>query len=178
MGNCQAAEAATVVIQRPGGGGNNVERIYWSVRAGEVMSSNPGHYVAMVVASPAEGGEAVKQLKILRRDDTLLLGQVYRLISFEDMLKEFAVKKSAKLGKLLKQHGVFNVEMTKNQDPKSHSNSSNANIDKMGHRRVGSTQSGGGYSNRSNGGGRGVGRRSCGGGQWKPALQTIAELGT
>ncbi|KAL3618880.1 hypothetical protein CASFOL_037108 [Castilleja foliolosa] len=134
MGNCQAAEAATVVIQRPGGGVNNVERIYWSVSAGEVMSSNPGHYVAMVVASPAaraEGGAAVKQLKLLRRDDALLLGQVYRLISFEDVLKEFAEKKNAKLGKLLKQHGVFNVEMNKIEARKSNSNSSNGDIAKV-----------------------------------------------
>lgn len=84
MGNCQAAEAATVVIQH---GGNRVERIYWSVSANEIMASNPGHYVAMVIASPAvrttENGTPVKQLKLLRPEDTLLLGQVYRLVSFE-----------------------------------------------------------------------------------------------
>lgn len=84
MGNCQAAEAATVVIQHPGG--NKVQRIYWSVSANEVMNSNPRHYVAVVIASPAaksENGTPVKRLKLLRPDDTLLLGQVYRLISFE-----------------------------------------------------------------------------------------------
>lgn len=85
MGNCQAAEAATVVIQH---GGNKVERIYWSVSAHEVMASNPGHYVALVVpvasaAAAAGNGTAVKQLKLLRPDDTLVIGQVYRLISFE-----------------------------------------------------------------------------------------------
>ncbi|RXI07029.1 hypothetical protein DVH24_026165 [Malus domestica] len=41
MGNCQAAEAATVVIQHPGN--NKIERIYWSVGAHEVMTSNLGH---------------------------------------------------------------------------------------------------------------------------------------
>lgn len=87
MGNCQAAEAATVVIQH---GGNKVERIYWSVSAHEVMGSNPGHYVALVVpvasatmTAAAGNGTAVKQLKLLRPDDTLVIGQVYRLISFE-----------------------------------------------------------------------------------------------
>ena len=83
MGNCQAAEAATVVIQHPG---NKIERIYWSVSAHQVMSSNPGHYVALVVTSPtlkSENGTPLKQLKLLRPDDTLLIGQVYRLISFE-----------------------------------------------------------------------------------------------
>lgn len=83
MGNCQAAEAATVVIQHPG---NKIERIYWSVSANEIMGSNPGHYVALVVTSPTmknENGTPVKQLKLLKPDDTLLIGQVYRLVSFE-----------------------------------------------------------------------------------------------
>ncbi|CAI0430533.1 unnamed protein product [Linum tenue] len=66
MGNCQAAEAATVVIQHPAE--NRVDRFYWSVSAHEVMNSNPGHY-------------------LLKPSDTLLLGQVYRLISFEGALK-------------------------------------------------------------------------------------------
>lgn len=85
MGNCQAAEAATVVIQHPG---NKVERVYWSVSANEVMASNPGHYVALVIASHTartENGLPVKQLKLLRPDDSLLLGHVYRLVSFEGM---------------------------------------------------------------------------------------------
>lgn len=97
MGNCQAAEAATVVIQHPGN--SKIERIYWSVSANEVMTSNPGHYVAMVVTSStttttntnnntkfdngAAASPPLKQLKLLRPDDTLLIGHVYRLISFE-----------------------------------------------------------------------------------------------
>jgi hypothetical protein len=83
MGNCQAAELATVVIHHPG---SKIERIYWSVSAHEVMNSNPGHYVALVVSSPtlkSENGLPLKHLKLLRPDDTLLIGQVYRLISFE-----------------------------------------------------------------------------------------------
>ncbi|KAK2965539.1 hypothetical protein RJ640_030587 [Escallonia rubra] len=108
MGNCQAAEAATVVIHHPKG--NRVERVYWSVSARQVMASHPGHYVALVLSSPAARSEnetPVKQLKLLRPDDTLLLGQVYRLISFEEVLKEFAAKKCVKLGKLLKERGVL-----------------------------------------------------------------------
>lgn len=89
MGNCQAAEAATVVIQHPGGG--RTELAYWALPAGEVMSANPGHYVAAVITAPATTGAsvaggaapAVKHLKLLRPDDTLLLGRVYRLVSFE-----------------------------------------------------------------------------------------------
>ncbi|RVX23673.1 hypothetical protein CK203_000758 [Vitis vinifera] len=123
MGNCQAAEAATVVIQHPG---NKIERIYWSVSAHEVMTSNPGHYVALVVTSPtakSENGTPLKQLKLLRPDDTLLIGQVYRLVSFEDVLKEFAAKKSVKLGKLLKERGGLGLEKTK----RKHSSGSNSN---------------------------------------------------
>lgn len=83
MGNCQAAEAATVVIEHPG---NKIERVYWSLSANQVMDANPGHYVALVVNSAtlkSENGSPMKQLKLLRPDDTLLIGQVYRLITFE-----------------------------------------------------------------------------------------------
>ncbi|KAF2610723.1 hypothetical protein F2Q70_00010707 [Brassica cretica] len=88
MGNCQAAEAATVLIHHPAE--NKVERIYWSVTASDVMKSNPGHYVAVVVTSPTlrnEKGSPLKQLKLLRPDDTLLIGHVYRLVSFEGIHK-------------------------------------------------------------------------------------------
>ncbi|XWS45127.1 hypothetical protein CRYUN_Cryun15aG0110300 [Craigia yunnanensis] len=123
MGNCQAAEAATVVIQHPG---NKIERIYWSVTANEIMSSNPGHYVALVVTSPTlknEKGMPLKQLKLLKPDDTLLIGQVYRLVSFEDVLKEFAAKKSVKLGKLLKERGLgLGMELKRKDLPSTASN--------------------------------------------------------
>ncbi|KAJ8483830.1 hypothetical protein OPV22_016315 [Ensete ventricosum] len=108
MGNCQAAEATTVVIQHPGG---RVERAYWSLRASQVMASNPGHYVAavIVVAAPPyatsvtarSGDAALKHLKLLRPDDTLHIGRVYRLVSFEEVVREFASTKHEKLGRLL-----------------------------------------------------------------------------
>ncbi|RZC11912.1 hypothetical protein D0Y65_011917 [Glycine soja] len=125
MGNCQAAEAATVVIQHPG---NKIERVYWSLSAHEVMNSNPGHYVALVVSSPtlkAENGAPMKQLKLLRPDDTLHIGQVYRLISFEDVLKEFASKKCGKLGKLLKETGSHGIQM-KHKDSRATNPSPNS----------------------------------------------------
>ncbi|WOK95449.1 hypothetical protein Cni_G04156 [Canna indica] len=115
MGNCQAAEAATVLIQHPGG---KVERAYWSLTASHVMASNPGHYVAAVIvttappyaaanstsaaaSSRARGDAHVKHLKLLRPDDTLHIGRVYRLVSFEEVLREFASKKHVKLSRLL-----------------------------------------------------------------------------
>lgn len=97
MGNCQAAEAATMLIQHPGG---KTERVYWSVAASQVMAANPGHYVALIIttlpsssssaASPStirsssrSSTTAVKHLKLLRPDDTLRIGHTYRLVSFE-----------------------------------------------------------------------------------------------
>ncbi|XP_028098929.1 uncharacterized protein LOC114298532 [Camellia sinensis] len=62
------------------------------------------------LTSKSENRTPVKQLKLLRPDDTLLIGQVYRLISFEDVLKEFAAKKCVKLGKLL-QRGALAEEI-------------------------------------------------------------------
>lgn len=105
------------------------------------MSSNPGHYVALVITSPTgrtHNGSPVRQLKLLRPGDTLLLGQVYRLICFEgknkisqfvfssiisynlidhfffpDVLKEFAAKKCVKLGKLLRESGGLVLDSKK-----------------------------------------------------------------
>lgn len=82
MGNCQAADAATVVIiVHPG---YKVETIYCSVTAADVMNSNPGHYVAQLIKT--DNGLPVKQLKILQPHHTLLLGQVYRLITYQGNL--------------------------------------------------------------------------------------------
>lgn len=93
MGNCQAADAAMVVIQHPGG---RVERSYWPLSASEVMRSNPGHYVALVtLCQPSEeekrdnGGIRFTRVKLLRAKDTLVLGQVYRLLTSEGRVSFF-----------------------------------------------------------------------------------------
>lgn len=90
MGNCQAADAAMVVIQHPGG---RVERSYWPISASEVMKNNPGHYVALVtLCQPSEeekrdnGGIRITRVKLLRAKDTLILGQVYRLLTSEGLV--------------------------------------------------------------------------------------------
>ncbi|KAL9269768.1 hypothetical protein AKJ16_DCAP06840 [Drosera capensis] len=177
MGNCQAAEAATVVVVHPG---NKVERIYWSVSAKEIMNANPGNYVAVVVAVPGgDGGPPRRQLKLLRPDDTLLIGHVYRLISFEDVLKEFSSKKSVKLAKLFEERGAAATVKGKKRRSSA----------VAGDRPVAVTESAAiqksdnfvpvklqqGIEGLGMGGGlyRGVVRGV--GGQWKPALQSIAE---
>ncbi|WOK92367.1 hypothetical protein Cni_G01058 [Canna indica] len=110
MGNCQAADAATVVIQHPDG---KLEKAYWSLPATQVMAANPGHYVAVIITVPHapstsdHGGGATgdrkpaRYLKLLRPDDTLLIGHVYRLVSFEEVLRQFASKRNGRLSRLL-----------------------------------------------------------------------------
>ncbi|XP_062222056.1 uncharacterized protein LOC133921270 [Phragmites australis] len=110
MGNCQAAEAATVVLQHPGG---RVERLYWSTSAAEVMRANPGHYVALVTLRVAEerhdavdGARRTVRLtrvKLLKPKETLLLGHVYRLITTQEVTKAMQARKEEKLKKAQQQ---------------------------------------------------------------------------
>jgi hypothetical protein len=97
MGNCQAAEAAAAVVQHPSG---RAERLYWSTSAAEVMRANPGHYVALVTLRVAEerhdadgtGARRTVRLtrvKLLKPKETLLLGQVYRLITSHGKLTTY-----------------------------------------------------------------------------------------
>ena len=94
MGNCQAIDAATLVVQHPCG---KVDKFYWSVSASEIMRMNPGHYVALLISTtlyhssnndkcPDNSANNVNpvrltKIKLLRPTDTLVLGQVYRLIT-------------------------------------------------------------------------------------------------
>ncbi|CAD6225095.1 unnamed protein product [Miscanthus lutarioriparius] len=163
MGNCQAAEAAAVIIQHPGG---KVDRLYWSTTAAEVMRNNPGHYVALVIhrvpadnnkaaaagdaaaASTGGGGAKITRVKLLKPKDTLLLGQVYRLIAAQEVTKALRARKNEKMQRceaIRQQHeqlrrGDGADQSSSNQDGKQ---------DKDRH--------------------RGRGRH------WRPALQSISE---
>ncbi|KAL3571437.1 hypothetical protein D5086_025341 [Populus alba] len=163
MGNCQAAEAATVVIQLPG---NKIERIYWPASAHEIMSSNPGHYVGLVVTSPTmrtENGLPLKQLKLLRAD------VLCSLVMFIDL----SVLKSGGLGVEMKRKNSSGW-LSPNPSPLSNPDNSNSITVEPEVIRLGSN--GGGTSSSS----RGVWRHygDAGGGAWKPALQIIAGIGT
>ncbi|XP_023529445.1 uncharacterized protein LOC111792303 [Cucurbita pepo subsp. pepo] len=137
MGNCQAIDAATLVIQHPSG---KVDKLYWPVTAREIMKMNPGHYVALLISTtmvtPNESSnnnetskvekkenEASKvekkenetskvekkenegssnsvrltRIKLLRPADTLVLGQVYRLITSKEVMSGLSAKKQAKV---------------------------------------------------------------------------------
>ncbi|CAN1151295.1 hypothetical protein LINPERPRIM_LOCUS28299 [Linum perenne] len=102
MGNCQAIDAAALVIQHPCG---KIERLYWQVTASEIMRLNPGHYVSLIIplspgdlTTPAPAVQFTR-VKLLRPTDTLALGHAYRLVTTQEVVKVLRAKKSAKMKK-------------------------------------------------------------------------------
>ncbi|KAK7309513.1 hypothetical protein RJT34_06309 [Clitoria ternatea] len=105
MGNCQAVDAAVLVIQHPCG---KIERLYWPVTASEVMRTNPGHYVSLIIPLPVPPQEQNQdhnktvrftRVKLLRPNETLNLGHAYRLITTQEVMKVLKAKKHAKTRK-------------------------------------------------------------------------------
>ena len=85
MGNCQAVDAAALVIQHPSG---SIERMYWPISVSEVMKTNPGHYVSLIIPLPTSDEQNTDErtvrftrVKLLRPSDTLVLGRAYRLVT-------------------------------------------------------------------------------------------------
>ncbi|CAI9275796.1 unnamed protein product [Lactuca saligna] len=106
MGNCQAVDAAALVIQHPSG---KIERMYSSATASEIMKMNPGHYVSLIIPLPGaetldnSGNKTVKftRVKLLRPTDTLVLGRAYRLVTSHEVMKVLRAKRQAKMKKEL-----------------------------------------------------------------------------
>ncbi|KAJ8504253.1 hypothetical protein OPV22_005139 [Ensete ventricosum] len=104
MGNCQAPEA--VVIQHPGG---REEQLYWPMSAADVMKSNPGYHVALVTLCVSEdrgdggGGVRLTRVRLLKPKDVLLLGQVYRLVTSQEVTMALRARKQEKLTKCQQQ---------------------------------------------------------------------------
>ncbi|XP_057806281.1 uncharacterized protein LOC131021199 [Salvia miltiorrhiza] len=112
MGNCQAIDSATLVIQHPNG---RVDKLYWPVSASEIMKMNPGHYVALLLTTTLYSSTAaaaaknsasvdnsntplrITRIKLLRPTDTLALGHVYRLVASKEVMKGLWAKKQAKM---------------------------------------------------------------------------------
>ncbi|CAM8936883.1 unnamed protein product [Rhodiola kirilowii] len=133
MGNCQAVDTASLVIQHPSG---KSERLFWPIPASQIMKSNPGNYVALLItttttttSSAVPGGGAdrstvrITRVKLLRPTDTLILGHVYRLISTQEVMKGLVAKKQAKMMKMKPADGVpeKSIEKALKQNMKSKS---------------------------------------------------------
>lgn len=177
MGNCQAAEAAEVIIQHPGG---KVERLYWPTPAAEVMKTNPGHYVALVIlrlspddkaaagdeaaAAAAVGGAGaaakITRVKLLKPKDTLHLGQVYRLITAQEVTKALRARKNDKMRR---------CEAIKQQ----HDQLRRGDGAEQGASDKDTKQRGEKDRHRSSGGAQPAG--SGRGRHWRPSLQSISE---
>ncbi|KAL6861315.1 hypothetical protein ACP4OV_017015 [Aristida adscensionis] len=182
MGNCQAAEAATVVVQHPGG---RVERLYWATSAAEVMRANPGHYVALVThrAAAAEEEEKrprpkaarqegekpparVTRVKLLKPRDMLLLGQAYRLITVDDVSRALQAKKEEKTRRAAaavqqsKHAGGATAGSGEEDSPRAQQLDDSLDQDRDGHR-----------SNPSSAAHSGARHR-----HWRPSLHSIAEV--
>ncbi|KAL6606941.1 hypothetical protein ACP70R_042594 [Stipagrostis hirtigluma subsp. patula] len=178
MGNCQAAEAATVVVQHPGG---RVERLYWATSAAEVMRANPGHYVALVThrvaaaeekrPQPQPHGEKpaarVTRVKLLKPRDTLLLGQAYRLITVADVAKALQAKKEEKTRRAAQQQQQLPGQPKRaggstgsGEDDSKTQPDGTLDQDRDGHR-----------SNSSSAAHAGARHR-----HWRPSLHSIAEV--
>ncbi|XP_057950006.1 uncharacterized protein LOC131145004 isoform X2 [Malania oleifera] len=127
MGNCQAIDAAVLVIQHPNG---REERLYWPVTASEIMRVNPGHYVSLIIPLPLSHAHHQHQhqhqlphstphdhktvrftrVKLLRPTDTLVLGHAYRLITSQ-VMKVLKAKKHAKMRKSSQSESDENLPM-------------------------------------------------------------------
>ncbi|KAE8688307.1 Nucleobase-ascorbate transporter 7 [Hibiscus syriacus] len=93
MGNCQAIDAAALVIQHPCG---KMERLYWPV--------------------PNREDEAVRftRVKLLRPGDTLALGHAFRLVTSHEVMEILKAKKYAKTKR--KQHLESSEKLQHEQD--------------------------------------------------------------
>ncbi|KAK7407278.1 hypothetical protein VNO78_09060 [Psophocarpus tetragonolobus] len=127
MGNCQAVDAAVLVIQHPCG---KIERLYWSVTASEVMRTNPGHYVSLIIPLPVPPHEQNQEqktvrftrVKLLRPNETLNLGHAYRLLTTQEVMKVLKSKKHAKTRK----PQAETAEKQPTVQPEKHSSASEA----------------------------------------------------
>ncbi|XP_078442994.1 uncharacterized protein LOC144712617 [Wolffia australiana] len=92
MGNCQATDAAAAVVQFPGG---KTEKLYWPTPASDVMRSHPGFHVALI--THASEASRFTRVRLLRPRDTLLLGHVYRLVTSAEVAKGLRARKLEKM---------------------------------------------------------------------------------
>nr|GMD95824.1 endoglucanase 12 [Ipomoea batatas] len=167
MGNCQAVDAAALVIQHPSG---KMERMYWPIMASEVMKTNPGHYVSLIIPLPIAAADEnsddktvrFSRVKLLRPTDTLVLGRAYRLITTQEVVKVLKAKKYAKMKKTdsQKQSSGCEVEVEE-EEAESEERKNNQGMRHEKRRQRGGATNQGGVRSKS----------------WRPSLQSISESG-
>ncbi|KAI9086426.1 hypothetical protein K1719_031510 [Acacia pycnantha] len=162
MGNCQAIDTATLVIQHPNG---KVERMYYSVSASQIMKTNPGHYVALLISStlcPSQHNHhqhninnsvRLTRIKLLKPSDSLVLGHVYRLITSQEVMRGLWAKKQAKMNKTLSETERRSFELKTITRINDMENNQERKKEREGGRR----------------------RRRSNGRTWEPSLQSISE---
>ncbi|KAF3617836.1 putative nucleobase-ascorbate transporter 6-like isoform X1 [Capsicum annuum] len=109
MGNCQAIDNAALLLQHPNG---KVEKLYSPVTAHQIMKINSGHYVALLLTTITTTTTSsnnknsnnvpvrIRRIKLLKPTDSLVLGQIYRLVTAQEVMKGLCAKKYAKLKQL------------------------------------------------------------------------------
>ncbi|CAK8536981.1 unnamed protein product [Lathyrus sativus] len=163
MGNCQAVEAAVLVIQHPCG---KIDRLYWPVTVSEVMKTNPGHYVSLIIPLPVlpeeqnQEQKTVKftRVKLLRPNETLNLGHAYRLITNQEVMKVLKAKKHAK-SKKTQEDAVLSGYETKKGEESDQGNTYQGGRTERHKQRGGSTNPAAVQRSKS----------------WRPSLQSITE---
>ncbi|KAL0916587.1 hypothetical protein M5K25_014114 [Dendrobium thyrsiflorum] len=171
MGNCQAIDVvAAAIIQHPNG---SLEKLYWPTTAGEVMRSHPGHHVALVSfhvsgddlntsntkgdtgGGGGGGGDTgsvrLIRVRLLKNNDLLLIGQVYRLVTSQEVAKSLQARKKER-------HMKAQAELTKQHQHKQR-RPQNAGVE--GRDQVVKNEK----------------ERSRNSHQWRPSLQSISEAG-
>ncbi|MFS7899838.1 hypothetical protein Hanom_Chr00s082182g01794491 [Helianthus anomalus] len=111
MGNCQAVDNASLILQTQNG---RAERYYAPISAAEIMKLHPGHYVALLLTTtfyssdhhhkqppnnhPTTANQPLRvtRIKLLRPTDSLALGHAYRLITTQEVMKGIKAKKNGK----------------------------------------------------------------------------------
>ncbi|CAL5198290.1 unnamed protein product [Lathyrus oleraceus] len=180
MGNCQAIDTATLVIQQPNG---KEERLYWPVSASEVMKTNPNHYVALLISTTLctskdrencsnkthnnnnnNNPVRITRIKLLKPTDTLMLGQVYRLISTQEVTKGMWAKKQAKMKRSSSESSQKSNQVKERIDKEAERSQPPENNKERKSERHESRTKG-----SSNGGNHNKSRT------WQPSLQSITE---
>ncbi|KAK4399741.1 hypothetical protein Sango_1080200 [Sesamum angolense] len=182
MGNCQAVDAAALVIQHPSG---KQERMYWPVAASEVMKMNPGHYVSLIIPLPISGegqensddNKTVRftHVKLLRPSDTLVLAGPIGLSPLKlwdfaaEVMKVLRAKKHAKMKK---RHSESGEALQMNSEKKS--TSSECEPGKSASNKNNQATRPDRHLQRSGSTNFAAGRPKS----WRPSLQSISESGS